>query len=786
MTEAHETQTAFALDTDERHDTTEQPVHDQSAHEHEEHERGEPARDDSASATLNDAQLEAVESEGGALLILAGPGSGKTRVIAHRIAHLVRERGVPPTRILAVTFTNKAAHEMRERVEALIGGQASAITLGTFHSVCARILRREGQRLGIPQDFVIYDTDDQRALVRRIERELQLDPRQFPPRTVLSAISSAKNEQIDSASYAKAVSSYHEEIVARVYERYEHALRQSGAVDFDDLLLLAVRLFDEHSEARQAYAERYLHVLVDEFQDTNLVQYRLARQLASVHGNITAVGDPDQSIYSWRAADVRNLQHFQRDFPGTRLVLLEQNYRSTGHILRAAHAVIARAEGRPEKALWTENAEGERIGLWEFADGDDEGQAIAAEVRRLLREGRRPGEIAVMYRTNAQSRAIEEAFVEGGVRYRIVGGTRFYDRREVRDLLAYLRLVQNESDSMAFQRVANVPARGIGPRTIETVQAAASELGVSPLAIATLVARGDPDDSLPQPRANIRRALGGFVEVMDGLQRSRDSLHVAGLLEAILEATRYRDELTRLEDDDPARAEARWENVQELLAVATQYEELEEGASLSSFLEEVALVADVDDHDSEVPDAVTLTTLHAAKGLEYPVVFLAGLEEGVLPHLRALDDPPQLEEERRVLYVGMTRAQERLYLLHARRRFQNGAYRAHPVSRYLAEIPAAEVERPPSGRRGASTRTEGWAAARERRASLAGRVPGDGRTETPTEPAFAPGERVVHGSFGEGVVVSCETLPGDQQVTVAFEGRGVKRLLLSYAPLSRA
>ena len=790
MTEAHDTQAALSLDIDAERGAAERSAH----------EPGAPDRNESASSTLNPAstlnaaQREAVEAEGGALLILAGPGSGKTRVIAHRIAHLVGERGVPPTRILAVTFTNKAAHEMRERVEALIGGRARALTLGTFHSVCARILRREGQRVGIPPEFAIYDTDDQRALVRRIERELQIDPRQFPPRAMLSAISSAKNEQVDAAAYAQAVGSYHEEIVARVYERYEHALRQSGAVDFDDLLLLAVRLFDEHPEARQAYAERYLHVLVDEFQDTNLMQYRLARQLASVHGNITAVGDPDQSIYSWRAADVRNLQHFQRDFPGTRLVLLEQNYRSTGHILRAAHAVIARAEGRPEKALWTENPEGERIGLWELADGDDEGQAIAAEVRRLLREqGRRPAEIAVMYRTNAQSRAIEEAFVEGGVRYRIVGGTRFYDRREVRDLLAYLRLVQNESDTVAFQRVANVPARGIGPRTIEAVLAAAGELGVSPLAVAAMVARGDPDAALPQPRADIRRALGGFVVVLDGLQQARDALHVAGLLEAILAATRYRDELTRLEDDDPARAEARWENVQELLAVATQYEELEEGASLSSFLEEVALVADVDDPDAEVPDAVTLTTLHAAKGLEYPIVFLAGLEEGVLPHLRALDDPPQLEEERRVLYVGMTRAQERLYLLHARRRFQNGAYRAHPASRFLGEIPAAELTRPADGRRGAASRGEGWAAARQRRASLGARGggwPGTGRddsgAETPAEPAFAPGERVVHGSFGEGVVVSCETLPGDQQVTVAFEGRGVKRLLLSYAPLARA
>ena len=742
-------------------------------------------------ASLNPAQRDAVEAEDGAVLILAGPGSGKTRVIAYRIAHVVGTRRVPPERVLAVTFTNKAAREMRERVELLIGGRARSLTLGTFHAVCARILRRRGVGVGVPPEFQIYDTDDQRSLVRRIEGELQVDPRQFPPGAVLATISAAKNGLIGPEAYARSVGSYYEEIVARVYAHYEHALRRCGAVDFDDLLLLVVKLLDEDPEALHAYAERYLHVLVDEFQDTNLVQYRLARQLASVHGNITAVGDPDQAIYSWRAADARNLQYFMRDFPDARQVLLEQNYRSSGRILRVARAVLASDAERPEKGLWTENAEGERIALWDFRDGDEEGRAIGMEVRRLLREGgRRPAEIAVMYRTNAQSRSIEESFLEGGIPYRIVGGTRFYDRREVRDLLAYLRLVHNESDVMAFRRIANVPARGIGGRTIEVVTRAAADLGISPLRAASRVAAGELDPALPPVRADIRRALGGFVATMERLRSARDALPVTGLIETILSVTRYRDELARIEDGDPELAEARWENVQELLAVAGGYEALEEDASLTSFLEDVSLVADVDDPAADIPDAVTLTTLHAAKGLEYPVVFLVGLEEGLLPHVRSLDDPAELAEERRLLYVGVTRAKERLYLTHAQRRFRNGAYRAAPLCRFVEKIPGSELARPSRRQRGVAAGGPGWAATRARvpEPRAASRAAGDraGARTTPADrPAYAPGERVAHATFGEGVVVSCDVLPGDQQVTVAFAGRGVKRLLVSYAPLSR-
>ena len=552
-----------------------------------------------------------------------------------------------------------------------------------------------------------------------------------------------------------------------------------------------VKLFDEHRAVREEYAERYLHVLVDEFQDTNLVQYRLARQLSSAHGTITVVGDPDQAIYSWRAADARNLQYFQRDFPGARRVLLEQNYRSTGRILRVARAVLAGDAEHPEKGLWTENPEGDRVALWELRDDAEEGRAVGMEVRRLVQEtGRRPSEIAVMYRTNAQSRAIEEAFLDGGIPYRIVGGTRFYDRREVRDLLAYLRLVHNASDVMAFRRVANVPARGIGARTVDGVIRASAELGISALEAASRVAAGGPDPALPPVRADIRGALAGFAQVMETLGSAAAALPVSGLLETILSVTRYRDELARLEEGEPERVEARWENVQELLAVAARYEELEPDPSLASFLEDVSLVADVDDPAADVPDAVTLTTLHAAKGLEYEVVFLAGLEEGLLPHSRSLDDPAELAEERRLLYVGVTRAKERLYLTHAQRRFRNGYYQRGTPCRWVEAIPGSELARPPRRRPGAAAAGTGWAAARSGPRARAAVPPEDGGRpgagDAPAEPpAYQPGDRVEHAFFGAGVVVSCEALPGDQQVTVAFDGQGVKRLLVSYAPLSR-
>jgi DNA helicase-2/ATP-dependent DNA helicase PcrA len=721
---------------------------------------------------LNEAQRRAVEQSSGALMILAGPGSGKTRVIAHRIAYLVETLDVAPWRILAVTFTNKAASEMRERVEGLLGDRARDLTMGTFHSICARILRRDGSEIGLPTDFVIYDTDDQISLIRGIESELQIDPKRFAPRAVLSAISSAKNERRDAAEYQRSVGSYFEEIVGRVYERYQQALTRNGAVDFDDLLGHTLRLFETSEAVREKYADRYRYTLVDEFQDTNLVQYQLARQLASVHGNITAVGDPDQSIYSWRAADIRNLQHFERDFEGAEVVLLEQNYRSTGHILSAAHAVIDRAEGRPEKHLWTENPDGEQVIEYEAPYGEDEAQFIAGEVKRLIRTADYShAAFAVMYRTNAQSRAIEEAFIQQGVRYRIVGGTRFYDRREVRDLIAYLRLVHNEYDSVAFQRIVNVPTRGIGAKSVSDLLVAAVELGLSPIAASTRASRGDTE--LPQLRSDIRTSLSMFVAQIDELIHDRQTLTVAELLDRILAMTDYR---AHLDKTDREHAEVRWENVQELRSVAAQYEEVETEATLATFLEEVALVSDIDDPSADQPDAVTLITLHAAKGLEFPVVFLPGLEEGLLPHMRALDEPSQLQEERRVCYVGMTRAQERLYMTHARRRFTYGNLRANPPSRFLSDLPEEDVQVPT----GASPR----AGSSGQRAGLRGAAAAR-QAEQPeaTEPSFAPGDRVHHATFGNGVVIGCELVPGDQQVTVAFEGKGVKKLMLSFAPL---
>ena len=727
---------------------------------------------------LNQAQRRAVELPGGALMILAGPGSGKTRVIAHRIAYLVETLDVAPWRILAVTFTNKAAREMRDRVEDLLGDAARDLTMGTFHSVCARILRRDGKEIGLSTDFAIYNTDDQMALVRSIEAQLQIDPKRFAPRAVLSAISSSKNERRDVAEYQRQVGSYFEEIVSRVYEQYQQALARNGAVDFDDLLGQTLHLFEAHDAVRERYADRYRHTLVDEFQDTNLVQYQLARQLASVHGNITAVGDPDQSIYSWRAADIRNLQHFERDFEGAEVILLEQNYRSTGHILSAAHAVIDRAEGRPEKHLWTSNPDGELVVEYEAPYSDDESQFIAGEVKRLMRTANYPySAFAVMYRTNAQSRTIEEAFIQQGIRYRLVGGTRFYDRREVRDLIAYLRLIHNEYDSVAFQRIVNVPTRGIGAKSTGDLLAAAVELGLSPLAAGARAARGDND--LPALRSNIQTALSIFVAQMDELANAKATLTIAELLDRVLADTNYR---AYLEKSDPEHHEVRWENVQELRNVAAQYEEVETDSTLAQFLEEVALVSDVDDPGAEQPDAVTLITLHSAKGLEYPVIFMPGMEEGILPHMRALDEPGQLQEERRVCYVGMTRAQERLYLTHARRRMSYGNLRANPPSRFLGDLPEADVQMPLGATRavGASTGDSAPRTGAGLRAAAAAR-----QAEQPeaTEPSFAPGDRVHHATFGNGVVIACELVPGDQQVTVAFEGKGVKKLMLSFAPL---
>ncbi len=736
---------------------------------------------------LNDAQRDAVTHPHGPLLVIAGPGSGKTRVITHRIAWLI-EQGIPPWRILAVTFTNRAAREMRSRLEALIGAEDSdKVWLGTFHRICVRMLRSHGQEIGVPRNFVIFDGDDQMQVIRSALKELQIDPKQYAPRALLSRISRAKSEGDSLADFSSSTGSYFDEIVARVWERYSAAFGEAAALDFDDLLLKTLEMF-EHDGVRQIYEERFDHVLVDEFQDTSTIQYQLARAWSAGSGNLTVVGDPDQSIYSWRSADIRNLNYFVRDHRDAAEVQLNNNYRSTQQILDAANAVIDRAVDRIKRRLVTENSDGPLPRLHEAYSESDEAEYISSHVEGGLRDGAlRPGDAAVLYRTNAQSRAIEESLVQHGIPYRLVGATRFYDRREVRDLLAYLRLVRNPADAVAFNRVVNVPTRGVGAKTLETLTDWSAIHARSPYQAASAAAGLDTDalgGYLTSPEIS-RRAAGSLREFVDlieaaRLQAAKEPLSDA--LRSILVNTRYREWLVR-QADSKTEAESRWENVQELITVTENYSEIAPGAALDAFLEDVALVADVDDLPDGPPDAVTLITLHQAKGLEFPVVFMVGMEEYILPHQLSMDDPNQLQEERRLCYVGMTRAMRELHLLHAFRRSYQGRSGHNPPSRFLADIPEDLLQRYQRQQaqvgddvRPARNRTVRW----------------DDFDSFDPEPAVAPnvglkeGDEVSHEVFGHGVVIAMRSIGRDAEVTVRFADTGVKRLLASMANLTRA
>ncbi len=709
---------------------------------------------------LNEPQRQAVTHGDGAVLILAGPGSGKTRVITHRIAHLVIEHRVPPWRILAVTFTNKAAREMRERSAKLLGEDAASLHMGTFHSMCARWLRMDGQAIGLSPNFVIYDDADQVALMKRVLEELHVDPRRFSPRAVLSAISNAKSEMLVPEQMLSTVRGYGDEVVARAYAAYERALTAASALDFDDLLLYALRLF-EVPEMLQKYAGRYLHILVDEFQDTNPVQYELARKLASRYGNITVVGDPDQSIYSWRAADVRNVQNFERDFPGCTVYLLEQNYRSTPAILEAADAVIAKNPGRHPRTLWTDREGGDLITTYDAYSDEEEGEFVAKEAGRLAAEGRSYADMAVMYRTNAQSRAVEEALVRHRIPYRLIGGVRFYQRREIKDLIAYFRLAHNPRDEASLLRVINVPGRGIGDRTVERLEEFARENSVTLWDACEGVAGGLGATGITGRSA---AAVAGFVHIVNRLQADAGR-PLPELLDQVLTLTGY----ARYLQDSGEDAQDRIENVLELRSLVNEYVDIGgEQGDLATFLQDVALIADVDELREGTP-AVTLITLHAAKGLEFPVVFLIGLEEGVLPHIRSFDDPRQMEEERRLCYVGMTRAMDLLYLSRSYRRFSFGAQSANPPSRFLADVPA-HTKRP----YGSTPRTYAEAAAAP---------PLFADIEPAEDSMWAAGDRVAHPKFGQGVIVSAQKNGGDIEYVVAFDTAGTRRLLQSYAKL---
>jgi len=737
---------------------------------------------------LSGRQKEAVQHTEGPLLIVAGPGSGKTRVMAHRIAYLTSVEGVAPWRVLAVTFTNKAARELRERAESLVGGDNSGLQVRTFHSFCAYVLRQDGGQIGLDPAFSIYDGDDQQRLVRSILEELDLDPKQFAPRAILSGISDAKNKMIDDSRLSKLSKSYFEEVVARVYVRYTELLATANAVDFDDLLLRAHTLFENNPEVLEKYQDRYRHVLVDEFQDTNAIQFSLARLLAAKHKNICVVGDPDQSIYSWRHADIRNLTDFQSVYPDTKTVTLDQSYRSTQTILDAASGVITHNDERLKKDLWTENNRGAPVTVGEAYDEDEEARVVLQEINRLVDEDdfdRR--EIAVMYRTNAQSRAMEAACNRHGVTYQLVGGTKFYERKEIRDTVAYLRLTVNPSDDAALERIVNVPARGISPRSVDAIRTIARTRGTSMLNVILQV----DDEELGLEEALNKRAVNSvraFADLMERLIEQSIILSAVDLLDLTLERSGYK----RLVQEDKERGEERWDNILELRGSASNFEGPEPRERLIEFLENVALVSDIDSLEDD-EDAITLITLHQAKGLEYDAVFMIGMEEGLLPHSRSLESVADTEEERRLCYVGMTRARKRLYMFHAFQRGFRGSRGAMMPSRFLGEIPLACVETVSIRRNSRTVRkvtpARGAAAGGSRGydpTDIKRQAVTSGAVRTAQRGDFRVADRVSHPTFGDGIVIEAVDTGGDTEVTVAFgNGNGLKKLMAEFSGLKK-
>ena len=757
---------------------------------------------------LNEPQREAVYHTDGPLLILAGAGSGKTRVLTHRIAYLIEERNVNPWNILAITFTNKAAGEMRERVDSLVGFGSESIWVSTFHSMCVRILRRFIDRLGYDNRFTIYDTDDQKTLMKEVCKKVAIDTKVFKERSLMSAISSAKNELILPDEFElNAGGDFAKLKIAKVYREYEAQLKANNALDFDDLLVKTVQLLQTQPDVLENYQERFRYIMVDEYQDTNTVQFQLVRLLAGKYRNLCVVGDDDQSIYKFRGANIRNILDFEHEFSDACVIKLEQNYRSTGNILNAANRVIANNKGRKEKTLWTANGEGEQVHLRQFDTGYDEADFIAEDIKKEVRAGASYNDHAVLYRTNAQSRLLEEKFVAMNVPYKIVGGVNFYARREIKDLLAYLKTIDNGMDDIAVRRIINVPKRGIGLTTINRIQESAAERGLG--FYETLMA--------PELIPGIGRSaakLDSFAALIEYFKGLTGQMSITDLLREVIEKTGY---MESLDSEDKEDAQARKENIDELINKAAAYEEAaedrDEPATLSAFLEEVALVADIDSLDEE-QDYVVLMTLHSAKGLEFPHVYLAGMEDGLFPSYMTItsDDRDDLEEERRLCYVGITRAEQELTLTCARRRMVRGETQYNKISRFIKEIPAELLD---TGSRRIEPETEvpvqqnTYAHAREAfraRAFGAAYSNGAGKSSGVSSgkssqglaslqkgsqlaagsggsPDYAEGDRVRHVKFGEGTVLEIRSGGRDYEVTVDFDSAGVRKMFAKFAKL---
>ncbi|MFX4262034.1 DNA helicase PcrA [Pelotomaculum propionicicum] len=715
---------------------------------------------------LNPAQVEAVTYGDGPLLVLAGAGSGKTRVLTCRAAYLIKERRVPPYRILAITFTNKAAQEMRSRVEDLVPEMSRDIWICTFHAACLRILRRQEEFFGRSRDFVIYDSDDQLTVVKECIKELDIDDKKYPPRAVASAISQAKNQLLDAGDYERYAYDNFNRNASRVYVLYQEKLRRNNAVDFDDLIFYTVRLFREYPQVLAYYQDRFRYILVDEYQDTDHAQYVFVNLLAGVHRNLFAVGDPDQGIYSWRGADIKNILSFERDYPEAAVIKLEQNYRSTGQILEAANHIIKNNENRKEKRLWTSSGPGPGLVNFFCEDEHSEADYIARKIFRLKEIENRPyRHFAVLYRTHAQSRVIEEIFVRAGLPYTIIGGLKFYARKEIKDILAYLRLIVNHRDAVSLARIINVPRRGVGQASLSKIISFAEKHVITPV---EALVRSAEIDGLS---TKVRTACGDLGLLIQSLTEELPDGAVTDLAREVMEQTGYRKELL---DENTVESRTRLENLDEFISGTMEFDRDAEEKGLRSFLENIALVTDLDKYDAE-SDQVALMTLHSAKGLEFPVVFLAGLEEGVFPHSRSLLEPGELEEERRLCYVGVTRAMERLYLTHCWKRTLFGSERYNKPSRFLEEIPPHLVSGDDfldeAGEKGrAGMKGTGFKASKK----IAGLQ------------LFILGDKVRHCKWGHGLIVGVRGEGDDTEYHVAFPDQGIKVLLAKYAPLEKA